>query len=786
MFKNYFKTAWRNLLKNKFYSIINIAGLTAGLAIGILILLWVQNELSFDTFHKQTPDIYKLEAFGGTGASRQIWSQMVAPIGPLAKQELPEVKDAVRFTNNDSYSLYKYQDKVFGNETVVYADASFFTVFDFPLVEGNPAKPFPDDYSVVITQKTAKKFFGNQNALGKVISADNAANFVVTGVINDFPRNSGMTGLDMLMPMTLRAKKLLEDKIDMQNNFSEFDYTTFLLLKPGTSLKDLSAKLFQIHIKHKPDDTDVEYLLSPLSKIHLYHADGTNAGIETIHIFTIIALLILAIACINYVNLSTARATLRSKEVSMRKIVGAAKSHLILQFLVETTLLFLLAAALALFIIPLLIPVFNEISGKQLTFSLSDDHIWLVIGCTITGTLAASSIYPALLLSSFEPLKALKGKVSAGMGDVLFRKILVTTQFVFSVVLISGTFVISNQLDFIRSRELGYDKSHVFSFWMRDMKTHYDAVKDNLLKQPGIESVTRASSNIVDIGGITGDNDWDGKTANQTFIVRPMAIDRDFISFFKMHLQQGAGFTDLKADSAHFILNEAAIKEIGIKDPIGKRFKLWQTNGTIVGVVKDFHFASMKEKIGPAVFYIAPNRFDQIYIKTKGKDAATAIAAAQGQFKKYNAGFPFGYAFLDDTFNRLYQSEQREGTLFTIFSAIAILISCLGLLGLVAYTAQVRNREIGVRKVLGASVTGIIRLLAKDFIKLVFIAIVIATPLAWYVMNNWLQQFAYRVSIGWSFFVWSALIVMLIALVTLSFQSVKAALANPVKSLRAE
>ncbi|MHA4807024.1 ABC transporter permease [Flavitalea flava] len=785
MFKNYFKTAWRNLLKNKFYSVINIAGLTAGLAIGILILLWVQNELSFDTFHKQTPDIYKLEAFGGTGASRQIWTQMVAPIGPLAKQELPDVKDQVRLTSNELYSLYKYQDKVFGKEEVVFTDPSFFTVFDFPLVTGNPANPFPDDHSVVITQKTAKKFFGNQPALGKVISADNTTNFVVTGVIGDFPRNSSMQ-MDMLMPMSLRAKKLLEDKIDIQNNFSFFDYTTFLLLKPGASLKDLSAKLFTIHIKHKPDDTDIEYLLSPLSRMHLYHADGTKAGIETVNIFTIIALLILAIACINYVNLSTARATLRSKEVSMRKIVGAARIHLILQFMVETTLLFLLAATLALFILPLLIPFFNEISGKELVFNLSDGHIWLIIFCTITATLAASSIYPAFLLSSFEPLKALKGKISAGIGDVLFRKILVTTQFVFSVVLIAGTFVISNQLNFIRSRELGYDKSHVFSFWMRDMGAHYDAVKANLLKQPGVESVTRASSNIVDLGGITGDNDWDGKTTNQTFILRPMAIDKDFIPFFKMHLQEGKGFTDAKSDSAHFILNEAAIKEIGIINPIGKRFKLWKTNGTIIGVVKDFHFASMKEKIGPAIFFIQPDRFYQIYIKTKGKDAAGAIAAAQTQFKQYNADYPFGYSFLDDTFNRLYQSEQREGSLFQIFSTIAILISCLGLLGLVAYTAQVRNREIGVRKVLGASVTGIIRLLAKDFIKLVFIAILIATPIAWYVMNSWLQQFAYRVSIGWPLFAWTALIIILIALVTLSFQSVKAALANPVKSLRAE
>jgi putative ABC transport system permease protein len=786
MFRNYVKTAWRNLVKNKFYSLINIVGLSAGLAIGILILLWVQDELSFDGFHKKTADIYRLECYGGTGASKQIWDDMVAPIGPLAKQQLPEVRDEVRLSFNFFYSLYKYKDKAFGDDHVTFADPSFFTVFDFPLIKGDPAHPFPDDQSVVITQKTAKKYFGDQDPMGKVIVADNKVNFKVTGVIRDFPENSSMN-YDMLMPMSFMAKKWWErDSIDIKTDFVQFNFTTFLLLKPGTSLKSLSAKLYTIHIHHKPDDTDVDYLLLPLAKMHLYRADLSDAGIGTVRVFMIVALLILAIACINYVNLSTARALLRSKEISMRKIVGAAKRQLFLQFIVETGLLFILAAILALALISASIPLFNQVSGKQLVFDLTNAHIWEVIGITILGTLAASSIYPALLLSSFEPLKALKSKVTTRVADGLFRKILVVVQFSASMILIVGTLVISRQMNYIRSKELGYDKDHVLTLWMRDMTDRYDAARAELLKEPGVLGVTRADGNIVDIGNMTGNNNWDGKGSNQTFIVHPMGIDKDFLSFFKMQLAAGEGFRGTKADSTHFILNEAAVKELGLKNPIGKRFKLWNTNGTIIGVAKDFHFASMKEKIGPAVFYSGPWHLGQMYIRTDGRDPAKIIAAAQAQFKRYNNDYPFSYTFLDDTFNRLYQSEEREGTLFVYFTAIAILISCLGLLGLAAFSANTRFREIGVRKVLGASVTGIMTLLAKDFIKLVLLAIVIAIPIAWYAMDKWLQGFAYRTQIGYSVFVLSGLIALSISLATISWQAVKAALMNPVNSLRSE
>jgi len=785
MLKNYIKTAWRNLLKNKFYSLINIAGLTAGLAIGILILLWVQDELSFDSFHKKTPDIYRLELFGGTGANRQIFTVGVAPIGPFSKQQLPQVKDFVRITGNYDYSLYNYQDKVFGDLAGSYTDPSFFSVFDFNLIRGNTNKPFADDESVVITQKTARKFFGDADPIGKVITGDGKANFTVSGVIADFPKNSSFH-YDMLMPISRHFKTSLARHEDMSNNFSNFNYQTYLLLKPGVDLKKLTVQIRQIHLSHKPDDTDAEYLLLPLSKMHLYKADMSDNGISTVRIFIIIGVLILVIACINYVNLSTARAMLRSKEISMRKIIGAAKTHLFMQFIVETALLFSLATALAIGLIYFLMPPFNQIAGKEMTFNLADYHIWLTLFFAITGTLALSSIYPALLLSSFDPLKALKGKISAGVGDVLFRKILVVTQFSFSIILIIGTIIITGQLNYVRQKGVGYDKDKVITLWMRDMAGHYEAAKAELLTSPAIKAVTRSNQNIIAYFGFTGAVDWDGKDPNNNMIMHPIVVDKDLVSFFKMPLVEGKSFSGTKADSLHFILNETAIKQMGIKNPIGKRFKMQGRNGTIVGVVKDFNYASMKEKIAPSIFWYEPTIMNRMYIKTTARDAPKAIAALQKQFKIYNGQYPFGYAFLDEIFNSMYQSEQRQGTLFTDFAAIAIFISCLGLLGLAAYTAQVRIREIGVRKVLGASVGGIVALLAKDFMKLVGIAVLIATPVAWIAMHKWLEAFAYRIGISPWVFVVSGFMAAVIAFVTISLQTIKAALTNPVKTLRSE
>ena len=788
MIKNYFKTAWRNLLKNRFYSVINISGLAVGLAVGIIILLWVQDEFSYDAFHSKQQNIYKLENMVGTGSSRQLWTNTASAIGVLAKKNIPSVKDVVRITYNGNYGLYKYGTKIFTEQNAFYTDPSLFSVFDFKLIKGNTANPFPDYNSIVITEKTAKKYFGDEDAIGKIINADNKINLKVSGVINDIPKNSSIKA-DMFFSMDLLEKEMYPENKNgksLSNDFNQYMYNTFLLMKPETSLNGLTDKLRQLHLGVKSDDTDIGYVLLPLKKMHLYRSDGTDGGLAAVRMFIIIAVLILVIACINYVNLSTARSMLRAKEVSLRKIVGAARMQLFMQFIIETALLFIFAAAVALMLVYVLMPSFNTISGKELKVNFTDYHIWQIIFVAIFGTLIISSIYPAILLSSFEPLKALKGKMSAKISDALFRKILVVVQFSFSVILITGTIIIGKQLSYVRSMQLGYDKDHVLGVHMINMRKHYDAVKADLLKQPGIINITSADADIVNYGGQTGDNNWDGKLPGETLMLCPIGIDKDFIPFFKLKITEGSAFTGAVSDSVHFIMNETAVKAARLTNPVGHKFTMHGVAGTIIGVAKDFHFTSMREKIQPAIFYYRPSGYYKIYLKTTGADASKAIAAVETEWKKYNAGFDFEFSFLDDEYNNLYKSESRTGVLYNIFAAIAIFISCLGLLGLAAYTAQVRTREIGVRKVLGASVSGIIRLLAVDFIMLVLIAIVIAVPVSWYAMNRWLQDFAYKINIGWTVFFVAGFIAIFIAMLTISFQSIKAALANPVKSLRTE
>ncbi|RYF89796.1 MAG: ABC transporter permease, partial [Chitinophagaceae bacterium] len=492
-------------------------------------LLWVQDELSYDSFHKNADNIYKLENRVGTGSSIQIWTATAAPIGKLAKQELPEVKEVVRVCYNYFFNQFTVGGKTFDEENKYFTDPSFFNVFDFGLIKGDKKNPFPDDHSVVMTVASAKLYFGDADPMGQVITAEDSTKFTVSGVIADFPKNSSMR-YNLLFPMSLYAKKLYSNTNDgknLDNDFNQYNYDTYLVLQKGTSVTSLATKLRNIHLRMKSDDTDIMYLPFLAKNMHLYKSDGTEAGMETVRMFAIIALVILIIACINYVNLSTARSMLRSKEVSLRKIVGAGKMQLFVQFIIETALLFLLAAILALVLIPVLMPVFNSLSGKELVFGLRNPQIWSVIGGTILGTLMVSSIYPALLLSSFEPLKALKGKVALRINDVFFRKALVVVQFTLSVILIVGTFVISRQLNYIRSKELGYDKEHVFSFNMRQMSDHYDAMKATLLRQRGVQAVTRSNNaSIVNLTNQTGNNDFDGKEEGETLMVYPVAVDK--------------------------------------------------------------------------------------------------------------------------------------------------------------------------------------------------------------------------------------------------------------------
>lgn len=784
MFKNYFKTAWRNLWKNRFYSSINLLGLSVGLAVGLIILLWVKDELSYDRFHTDAPNIYRVIAHLGTGSSKQSWDGVPAPIGAYGKTQVPEVKETARVIDNYDYSVYQYGDKQFKESRTAYIDPSFFTIFNFTIISGNKAKLFPDNNSILVTASTAQKYFGKENPIGKVIRADNKEDFTVQGVIADFPANNTLQ-YDMLFSIDRFAKQYTGKDFwkSMNEDWGNYYSTTFLQINPGASTTAIEKKLTRIQHTHHPDSKNTHYGLQSLSQLHLYAPDGSSSAMQMVKIFFIVAVLLLLIACINYVNLSTARSMLRAKEVSVRKVIGAAKLQLFLQFIVETLILFILATGLAIIIIYALLPFYNNLAGKNSSFRLLDAGVWTTIGITILGTLIASSIYPALLLSSFKPILALKGKLGMGLGNTRFRQVLVVTQFSFSVILIIGTLVIGRQMRFIRDKELGYDKSHVFTVNMRDMEQHFEAVKAELLQQPGITGIASANHTIVQLSSTTGDTDWEGKDPNSSFMIHPMAIDAQFIPQMKLEFAAGHNFRGDNTDSAKIILNETAVREAGIKDPIGKWFTLWDTKAQIIGVLKDFHAASLKTKIEPIALYYKPASY-LMYVRTSGKEVTKAVAAVEKKWKQYNAGFPFEYRFLDDTYNRLYRSDQRTGKLFNVFAGIAILISCLGLFGLATYTAQVKTREIGIRKVLGASVTAITSLLARDFVKLVLIAIMIASPIAWLAMDKWLQNFVYRTHISPALFILAGIIALIIALATVSSQAIRAALTNPVKSLK--
>ncbi|WPU91072.1 ABC transporter permease [Mucilaginibacter sabulilitoris] len=789
MFKNYIKTAWRNLINKKFYSAINIVGLTIGLAVGMLILLWVQDELSYDRFNSKTDQIYTVNASIGTGVSKQVWGGVPSPVAVYALKEVPGVVDAVRIVANYRYSVFRYKDKILKEEyrKLNYVDNSFFKIFDYKLLKGNVNNPFPNDQSVIITESAAKRYFGNEDPIGKTMLGDSKDPYVVSGVLADFPANSSISG-DMLFSMNLKKKEYSGKDYwkSMDEDWGNYYTQTFLLVRPDASTKAIGEKLTQIHFKHHPGikHTDGIFNLQPLAQIHLYNPDGSSAGIQIVKVFSFVAILILLIACINYINLSTARSMMRAKEVSVRKIIGAERKHLFIQFITETILCFAIALMLAFALIYAVMPVYNGIAGKQMHFDLFDARVWQVIAVTITATLVASSIYPALLLSSFKPINALKGKIS-GTGNAAFRKVLVVCQFAFSIGLIIGTIIINKQLNYIQQKQLGYDRAYVFGMQMHSMQDHYEAIKADLLNHPEITGVTTNDGNIINAQNTTSDTEWDGKDPDMSFLVHPYAIDKDYLNVFKIKLVSGENFTGAKSDSAHWILNETAIRLAGIKNPVGKRFKFHDTEGIIIGVVKDFHMASLKQAIEPVIFTYQPSTW-QLFIKTTGKDAPTAIKTVEKLWKQYNSTFPFEYKFLDDDYNELYKSEQHTATLFDIFAGIAIFISCLGLFGLATYTAQVRVKEIGIRKVLGASVTNITAMLSKDFLMLVLIAIVIASPIAWYAMNKWLQDYAYRTELHWWILAIAGFSAILIAFITISFQAIKAALNNPVNSLRSE
>jgi len=790
MIQNYLKTARRSLWKNKFYSIINISGLAIGLAAGIMLLLWVQNELSYDRFNKNYQQIYKLSSHFTSNGAERTWTGVPGPLAVYAKS-FSQVKSTVRIQNYYGLLTDKDKNKIFDGNRVAIVDTGFFSMFTFDLLEGNKTRLFTNINSIIVTQSTSQKFFGNESALGEIIRF-NEESFTITGIMKDFPQNSSFK-YDAIVSMAYLAQEFTKkggngDWKTIDEDLGNYRYETYVQLTNGADKVKVGEMFTNAYKKARNGESDAIFKLQNLADIHLVGADGNNSALRLVEIFILVIVLLLAIASINYVNLSTGRSLIRAKEVSIRKMIGANRKQLFFQFIIETTLLFCFAAFLAIFLILLFTPLYNNISGKTLLLDLSDLNVWKAAGAAILGTLIASSIYPAILLSSFNPLQSLKGKATSSLGTASLRKGLVVFQFAISVVLLICTIVMSHQLHFVMNKDLGYDKSYVFSVPLtQEVVDHIDAVKDELKKDPAILSTSL--SDVYDFSNVNSSTiglDWATKPPKSNMIISQISIDKDFIPTMKIRMVEGNNFTGKPADSSSFILNETAVQKMGLKAPyVGQQISFQDKKGTIIGVVQDFNFQSLKEQIAPLIFFTFWFK-EVLYIRISGNNAHQGIVSVEKQFKKYAGDVPFRYQFLDKKFEELYKSDERTGTLFNVFAGIAIFISCIGLFGLATFTAQVKIKEIGIRKVLGASVAGIIQLISKDFLKLVIIAIIISIPVAWWIMNKWLQGFEYRVDVTWWVFVLSAIIAILTALLAVSFQSYKAAIANPVKSLRTE
>lgn len=785
------KTAWRRLKNNKFYTAVNVLGLAVSLAAAILIILWVQDERSFDKFHHDHEQIYKVSAHMQTSESTTVWDGVPGPVGILAK-DIPAVESATRVAYNWSAILV---DNATKNQTegkkIAYVDDAFFSIFHFPLLQGSESTFFENKQSILLTPETAIAIFGDENVVGKTVYWQDEP-FTITGVIDQAPQNSSIT-FDAIVPLSYYAAKFTEGGGNMHwktidEDLGNYAFNTYVKTQPNSSSSEIGTQLSNGYKKLRDGQSTTIFSVDLMSDLHLVNADGNKSALRLVQVFTIVSLLLLAIGAVNYVNLSTARSLERAKAVGIRKVIGASRTHLFLSFATETMIIFAIALLLAIVSVWALVPGYNAIAGKSLAFSLSNATVWVYLGVAILVTLLLASIYPALQLTSFHALKSLKGQSTKNGSSAVLRKGLVVFQFSISIILIIATLVIKQQLSYIRDKNLGYDKEQLFTVnldW--DAVQSYDAIRAELESSPAIENTALTGIyNIANHGEATGDLEWPGKDKNQSIIVTQASIDKNFIPLLNIEMLEGSNFTGLPSDSSSFIINEALAQQIGLKSPyVGQKLTFHDMEGTILGVVKDFHYKSLKEKIGPMIMWTHWYR-GALYVKAKPNMAQQAIAAVEAQYKKYPTEFPFKYSFLDSQFDDLYKSDNRTGLLFNIFSGIAIFISVLGLFALTTYAAQIRIKEIGIRKVLGADVLGIVHLLSKDFILLVLIAITIACPVAWYLMNEWLSSFSYRTSISISLFVSGGVIAVLLAYVTIGLRAMQAALANPVKSLRDE
>jgi putative ABC transport system permease protein len=784
MFRNYFKIMLRNLWKYKSFAFINIFGFSIGIACFLLISLWVTNELSYDKFHKNIDRLYRINTELSDG---RIIPNSSLRLGKELQLRYPEIKEYTNFIPW-ARSLVKYKNKSYDENNIYLVDPAFFSMFSFHFVSGNPSNPLPDSYSIIMTDETARKYFGNENPIGKRVHSDLFdRDFTVTAVVKKMPTNStlqfNIAGSINLMPLQRRESW-------------EFSGWTYILLKENVSEKEFDTKIKNFYKKYVNTQWDATLKLQNYASIHLFE-NGKAGLVKLVYIFSIVAVLVLLIACFNFMNLSTARSTRRALEVGIRKVNGAGRKNLIFQFLGESVFITFLAAFIALIIVELALPSFNNFTGKSLSFNYENINKFVLGPFAIalfTGLIAG--IFPAFILSSFKPASVLKGgKLSSFAKGAFLRKVLTTSQFILSIGLIICALIVKEQMDFVRNTNLGMDRESVITLPNNvEISKKYDTYKSLMLRNKGIESVSASATQPFDVNQNIEIN-WQGHMDEEPVNMRYTMIDYDFFKTMGMEIVDGRDFSKkFPADSTHaVILNESAVKLMGFKNPIGKTvyfghpaFPENKRFVKIIGVVKDFHFRSLHSPMGPFIFRMYQPWLFNIFIKLKPGNVQETIAGIQEISKKIAPDYPFKFQFLDDIYNRMYLMENKVSVLFNVFSGLAIIISCLGLFGLAAYTVEQRTKEIGIRKVLGAKVPAIVFLLSKEFTKWIIIANVIAWPVAYYFMSNWLNSFAYRIDVSIWYFLFAGGIAVVVALVTIGIHAIKAATANPIESLRYE
>jgi len=802
MIKNYFKMAWRSLLKQKGFSFINIFGLATGMACSLLIFLFVKDETSYDRFHRDAGQIYRVvKDFVNDDGSRLPDATTPPALAPAMQKDIPEVATTTRvFPGWGANFLIKYGDKKFTEDKLYRVDSSFFDIFTFPFVHGNAKDAFKEVQSIVLTESSAKRYFGNENPVGKTLQIDRLGNLMVTGVLKDVPHASHFH-FDFLI-----STRKFGGNIDADWGF--YNFYTYAKLKPNSDITAFTKKVQDVYKRNNTDATNIFYV-QPLTEIHLTSnlkwELEPNSDKLYVYVFTVIGIFILLIAGINYVNLTTAKASVRAKEIGVRKVTGALRSSLIAQFLVESVITCLLAAVLAVIFAQLLLPVANALTLKQLTVIGNPGVLgYMLVGVLLLGIIAG--FFPAIYLSSFRPIAVLKGLKLSEKGTLGLRKTLVVVQFTISIVLIIGVLIISRQMHYLRSAKLGLNKEQVVVVKNADAMT---AAQRNVFQNTllHVQEVKKVATSDGVIGGQNWTNSMSVKGSENSQLVNFLNVSYDFLDVLGIEMKEGRSFSsDFPADTlsngipggpleqtvGSIILNETAVKDLGVTAPVVGKQILWDNDAdtmyyvTIVGVAKDFHFTSLRNDIKPFAFVNNPNRAANFTIKLSSDNVQGSLAQIENTWRKFLAERDFEYYFLDETYAKLYQSEERFQKVFSGLVILGIIIACLGLLGLATFSAQQRVKEIGVRKVLGASVPHVVGLLSKDFLKLVLIALVLAIPVAWWLMNEWLKDFAYRVNIEWWIFLVAAVIAVIIAFVTISTQAIKAAISNPVKSLRTE